>query len=160
MHSASYEFLMKPKESARCHQTLSSQVGSEDETNLCLVICLRWWRKLHKVYIAWLHSETCPLKRSHCICVLFIGALLSKQILGGIITCGKLTRKDELLSGTHPLFSRKTKIACASIIWYGYLVYTNHGKQRLGFHCIVIGALLSKQTLLGIWEVLIWTMDY
>ena len=33
MHTASYEFLMKPKESAGCHQTLSAQVGSGDETN-------------------------------------------------------------------------------------------------------------------------------
>ena len=32
MHTASYEFLMKPKESAGCHQTLSAQVGSGDET--------------------------------------------------------------------------------------------------------------------------------
>jgi len=34
MHTASYEFLMKPKESAGCHQTLSSRVGSGDETTL------------------------------------------------------------------------------------------------------------------------------
>ena len=33
MHTASYEFLIKPKESAGCHQTLSSRVGSGDETN-------------------------------------------------------------------------------------------------------------------------------
>ena len=33
MPTASYEFLMKPKESAGCHQTLSSRVGSGDETN-------------------------------------------------------------------------------------------------------------------------------
>ena len=32
MHTASYEFLMKLKESAGCHQTLSTQVGSGDET--------------------------------------------------------------------------------------------------------------------------------
>ena len=32
MHTASYEFLMKLEESAGCHQTLSSQVGSGDET--------------------------------------------------------------------------------------------------------------------------------
>ena len=32
MHTASYEFLMKPKESAKCHQTLSARVGSGDET--------------------------------------------------------------------------------------------------------------------------------
>jgi len=32
MHTASYEFLMKPKESAGCHQTLSVRVGSGDET--------------------------------------------------------------------------------------------------------------------------------
>ena len=32
MHTASYEFLMKPKESAGCHQTLSVWVGSGDET--------------------------------------------------------------------------------------------------------------------------------
>ena len=39
MHTASYEFLMEPKESAGCHQTLSMRVGSGDETNpnlLCL----------------------------------------------------------------------------------------------------------------------------
>ena len=34
MHTASYEFLMKPKESAGCHQTLSARVGSGDETSL------------------------------------------------------------------------------------------------------------------------------
>ena len=33
MHTASYEFLMKPKESAGCHQTLSARVGSGDETS-------------------------------------------------------------------------------------------------------------------------------
>ena len=32
MHTTSYEFLMKPKESAGCHQTLSARVGSGDET--------------------------------------------------------------------------------------------------------------------------------
>ena len=32
MHTASYEFLMKPKESVGCHQTLSARVGSGDET--------------------------------------------------------------------------------------------------------------------------------
>ena len=32
MHTASYEFLMKPEESAKCHQTLSSRVGSGHET--------------------------------------------------------------------------------------------------------------------------------
>jgi len=32
MHTANYEILMKPKESARCHQTLSAQVESGDET--------------------------------------------------------------------------------------------------------------------------------
>ena len=33
MHTASYEFLIKPKESAGCHQTLSARVGSGDETS-------------------------------------------------------------------------------------------------------------------------------
>ena len=32
MHTVSYEFLIKPEESAKCHQTLSSQVGSGHET--------------------------------------------------------------------------------------------------------------------------------
>ena len=32
MHTASYEFLMKLKESAGCHRTLSMWVGSGDET--------------------------------------------------------------------------------------------------------------------------------
>ena len=32
MHTVSYEFLMKPEESAGCHQTLSSRVGSGHET--------------------------------------------------------------------------------------------------------------------------------
>ena len=32
MHTVSYEFLIKPKESAGCHQTLSSLVGSGHET--------------------------------------------------------------------------------------------------------------------------------
>jgi len=34
MHTASYEFLIKPKESAGCHQTLSARVGSGDETSV------------------------------------------------------------------------------------------------------------------------------
>ena len=34
MHTASYEFLMKPEESTGCHQTLSLQVGSGDETSV------------------------------------------------------------------------------------------------------------------------------
>ena len=34
MHTASYEFLMKPKKSAGCHQTLSARVASGDETRL------------------------------------------------------------------------------------------------------------------------------
>ena len=33
MHTASYEFLMKPEVSGGCHQTLSVRVGSGDETN-------------------------------------------------------------------------------------------------------------------------------
>ena len=33
MHTVSYEFLMKPEESARCHQTLSSRVGAGHETS-------------------------------------------------------------------------------------------------------------------------------
>ena len=33
MHTASYEFLMKPKELPGCHQTLSTRVGSGDETS-------------------------------------------------------------------------------------------------------------------------------
>ena len=33
MHTVSYEFLMKPEESAECHQTLSSRVGSGHESN-------------------------------------------------------------------------------------------------------------------------------
>ena len=32
MHTASYEFSMKPKESAECHQTLSSRLRSGDKT--------------------------------------------------------------------------------------------------------------------------------
>ena len=32
MHTVSYEFLMKPEESAGCHQTLSSRVGAGHET--------------------------------------------------------------------------------------------------------------------------------
>ena len=32
MHTASYEFLMKLKESAGCHRTLSAWVGSGDGT--------------------------------------------------------------------------------------------------------------------------------
>ena len=34
MHTAGYGFLMKPEKSAGCHQTLSSRVGSGDETRL------------------------------------------------------------------------------------------------------------------------------
>ena len=37
MHTASYEFLMKPKESAGCHQTLSARVGSGDKTTMVVV---------------------------------------------------------------------------------------------------------------------------
>ena len=33
MHTGSYEFLMKPKESAECHWTLSSWVGSGHKTS-------------------------------------------------------------------------------------------------------------------------------
>jgi len=33
MHTASYEFLMKPKESDGCHQTFSVWVGYGDETS-------------------------------------------------------------------------------------------------------------------------------
>ena len=33
MHTVSYEFLMKPEESAGCHQTLSSRVGAGHETS-------------------------------------------------------------------------------------------------------------------------------
>jgi len=40
MHTASYEFLMKPKESAGCHQTLSARVGSGDETSFTVDIHL------------------------------------------------------------------------------------------------------------------------
>ena len=47
MHTASYEFLMKPKESARCHQTLSSRVGSGYKTShtrlthmYCIKVCI------------------------------------------------------------------------------------------------------------------------
>ena len=32
MHTVSYEFLMKPEESAGCHLTLSSRVGAGHET--------------------------------------------------------------------------------------------------------------------------------
>ena len=32
MHTANHEFVMKPKKSAGCHQTLSSQVGSGYDT--------------------------------------------------------------------------------------------------------------------------------
>ena len=44
MHTASYEFLMKPKESAGCHQTLSTRVGSGDETKASLICdsLLQW----------------------------------------------------------------------------------------------------------------------
>ena len=35
MHTVSYEFLMKPEESAGCHQTLSSRVGAGHETTTC-----------------------------------------------------------------------------------------------------------------------------
>ena len=34
MHTASQEFLLLPEESAECHQTLSSQVGSGHETKV------------------------------------------------------------------------------------------------------------------------------
>ena len=40
MHTTNYDFLMKPKESARCHQTLSSRVGSGDETNIVRSSCV------------------------------------------------------------------------------------------------------------------------
>ena len=38
MHTASYELLLKPKESARCHQTLSAWVGSGDKTRLYIAV--------------------------------------------------------------------------------------------------------------------------
>jgi len=37
MHTASSEFLIKPEESAGCHQTLSLWVGSGDETRYTLM---------------------------------------------------------------------------------------------------------------------------
>ena len=43
MHTTSYEFLMKPKESAGCHQILSSWVGSGDETTLFVEVRVCWW---------------------------------------------------------------------------------------------------------------------
>ena len=47
MHTASYKFLMKPKESAGCHQTLSSWVGSGDEIAsyvacVCVCVCVSY----------------------------------------------------------------------------------------------------------------------
>ena len=42
MHTVSYEFLMKPEESAGCHQTLSLQVGAGHETNTSLECSLLW----------------------------------------------------------------------------------------------------------------------
>ena len=36
VHTVRYEFLTKPEESAQCHQTLSSRVGSGHESNLML----------------------------------------------------------------------------------------------------------------------------
>ena len=38
MHTASYEFLIKPEESAGCHQTLSARVGSGDETTAVSIL--------------------------------------------------------------------------------------------------------------------------
>ena len=46
MHAASYEFLMKPKESAGCHHTLSTWVGSGDETRPSWVWVSKPWRSL------------------------------------------------------------------------------------------------------------------
>ena len=67
MHTASYEFFVKPKESAGCHQILSSWVGSGDETTLLvevsvLVVCwsqtqATWERKTWDGYKAiWVES--------------------------------------------------------------------------------------------------------
>ena len=41
MHTVSYEFFIKPKESARCHQTLSPRVGSGHETNIVPAAALK-----------------------------------------------------------------------------------------------------------------------
>ena len=39
MHTASYEFLTKPEESAECHKTLSLRVGSVHKATKGLVLC-------------------------------------------------------------------------------------------------------------------------
>ena len=47
MHTVSYEFLMKPEESAGCHQTLSSRVGAGHETipfRFCIQYAIKNWR--------------------------------------------------------------------------------------------------------------------
>jgi len=51
MHTASYEFLMKPKKSAGCHQSLSAWVGSGDETRL------KWVRRYGKVSCCFIWSN-------------------------------------------------------------------------------------------------------
>ena len=53
MHKASYGFLTKAEESARCHQTLSSQVGSGDETNPQSPICQHYTN-------SYAHMDWCP----------------------------------------------------------------------------------------------------
>ena len=58
MHTASYEFLMKPKESAGCHQTLSARVGSGLGTRL------RWRRIRHHSRDWWkgVKVDTCTVQ--------------------------------------------------------------------------------------------------
>ena len=67
MHTASYEFLMKPKESARCHQTLSTRVGSGDETSIYEECVSKYGNKTEAhdtaIYMG------LPLMKFSCCCV-------------------------------------------------------------------------------------------
>ena len=50
MHTASYEFLMKPEQSVGCHQTLSWWVWSWDET-------IMYWSREPAIFFQW--EEQC-----------------------------------------------------------------------------------------------------
>ena len=90
MHTVSYEFLMKPKESAGCHQTLSSRVGAGHETTI----------NLHPV---------CLLQTSLADVLGAMGAIpsgfrdstLSKLLHDSCMSCGPIHEHSEVVGSVH-----------------------------------------------------------
>ena len=81
MHTVSYEFLMKPKESAGCHQTLSSRVGAGHETTGPWAELLT---SLPKRGVGTILSVS-HLVMKVCPCHVYSDSMPMKQIIGQII---------------------------------------------------------------------------